>query len=97
MSGIEGLKEKIRKVSEVAFQEKSFKQSGGMPPLWNTSFLEVTNPSLAEMKDLVSDIQNAQSQMIIETRERDHYLKELLTEIARSNKPPTRLGEPLKI
>ena len=40
MSGIEGLKEKIRKVSEVAFQEKSFKQSGGRLRFFNASFLE---------------------------------------------------------
>ena len=44
------------------------------------------------MKALVGDIQSAQSQMIVETRERNQYMMDLMAEIAKSNRPPSRLG-----
>jgi hypothetical protein len=73
MTAIEGLKRKIAEKSEVAFQEKSFKQSD-------------------QLQALVIGVKEAQERSMQESREMSQHVVELMAEITKSQRPPTRMG-----
>lgn len=88
---IEGLKIKITEASGVAFQEKTFQQSDG--EFHRNHSQKKTNTSETEIQALVINVQKVQQESMKESQETNAYLVELMTEIAQSNRPPSRMGK----
>jgi hypothetical protein len=47
---------------------------------------------VTEIQALVANVQKAQEESMKESRETNAYLMGLMTDIAQSNRPPTRMG-----